>query len=129
MCMLLTPSPPPGRPPRCEQRGATVIYATHIFDGLESWPSHVAYVARGHMRSLLPAAEVPELAQGKLLNLVYSLLSEEADAVLAARGGPRSAEWDPSREGQVDSFSYVFNNGWVPGTLGTSLSTNAVMRM
>jgi hypothetical protein len=28
------------------------------------------------------------------------------------------------------AFSYVFNNGWVPGTLGTSLAhgTNAVMR-
>jgi CCR4-NOT complex subunit CAF16 len=31
----------------CEQRGATIIYATHIFDGLEFWPTHVAYVARG----------------------------------------------------------------------------------
>ena len=25
----------------CEERGATIIYATHIFDGLESWPSHI----------------------------------------------------------------------------------------
>lgn len=25
----------------CEERGATVIYATHIFDGLEDWPSHM----------------------------------------------------------------------------------------
>ena len=33
----------------CKQRGATVIYATHIFDGLEFWPSHVAYVARGQV--------------------------------------------------------------------------------
>lgn len=24
-----------------EQRGATVIYATHILDGLEAWASHV----------------------------------------------------------------------------------------
>ena len=112
----------------CEQRGATVIYATHIFDGLEFWPSHVAYVARGKMQMLKEAADVPELAQGRLLEMVYDLLSKEADAVLKARG-PRPVEWDPSREGQVDTFSYVFNNGWVPGTLGTSLSTNAVMRM
>lgn len=33
----------------CEQRGATVLYATHIFDGLEFWPSHVAYLARGQV--------------------------------------------------------------------------------
>lgn len=25
----------------CEERGATIIYATHIFDGLENWPSHI----------------------------------------------------------------------------------------
>lgn len=25
----------------CEERGATIIYATHIFDGLEDWPSHI----------------------------------------------------------------------------------------
>ena len=25
----------------CEERGATIVYATHIFDGLEEWPSHI----------------------------------------------------------------------------------------
>ena len=25
----------------CKDRGATIIYATHIFDGLETWPSHI----------------------------------------------------------------------------------------
>lgn len=25
----------------CRERGATIIYATHIFDGLENWPSHI----------------------------------------------------------------------------------------
>lgn len=76
---------------------------------------------------LSQAKDIPELAQGRLLELVYDVLSKEHDYVLKMRG-PRSTEWDSSREGQVDQFSYVFNNGWVPGTLGTSLSTNAVMR-
>ena len=31
----------------CATRGATIIYATHIFDGLEFWPSHLAYLAQG----------------------------------------------------------------------------------
>lgn len=50
---------------------------------------------------------------------------------MAAAGFKRPLEYDPSREGVVDaSFSYAFNNGWVPGTLATSLanSSNAVMR-
>jgi hypothetical protein len=25
----------------CEERGATIIYATHIFDGLDDWPTHL----------------------------------------------------------------------------------------
>jgi CCR4-NOT complex subunit CAF16 len=25
----------------CEERGATIIYATHIFDGLDKWATHI----------------------------------------------------------------------------------------
>ena len=27
-----------------ETRGATIVYATHIFDGLDDWPSHIHYL-------------------------------------------------------------------------------------
>jgi len=27
-----------------ETRGATIVYATHIFDGLDDWPSHIHYI-------------------------------------------------------------------------------------
>lgn len=27
-----------------ETRGATILYATHIFDGLDDWPTHVHYL-------------------------------------------------------------------------------------
>jgi CCR4-NOT complex subunit CAF16 len=33
----------------CAERGATIIYATHIFDGLEKWVTHLAYVADGKL--------------------------------------------------------------------------------
>jgi len=33
----------------CEQRGATIIYATHIFDGLEQWITHIAYMEDGKL--------------------------------------------------------------------------------
>lgn len=32
----------------CEERGATIVYATHIFDGLEDWVTHLAYMENGH---------------------------------------------------------------------------------
>jgi len=32
-----------------ETRGATIIYATHIFDGLDDWPTHLHYLCnKGH---------------------------------------------------------------------------------
>jgi len=35
-----------------ELRGATIVYATHIFDGLDTWPSHVAYMYGGEIKEL-----------------------------------------------------------------------------
>jgi len=51
----------------CEERGATIVYATHIFDGLERWITHVAYAAHGKLKRAGPAQEVlPEqVLQGK----------------------------------------------------------------
>ncbi|KXS19176.1 P-loop containing nucleoside triphosphate hydrolase protein [Gonapodya prolifera JEL478] len=46
-----------------ERRGATILYATHIYDGLGEWPTHVAHMAFGsiaHLRSLTPGG-FPEL--------------------------------------------------------------------
>lgn len=31
----------------CDLRKATIVYATHIFDGLESWVTHLAYMENG----------------------------------------------------------------------------------
>ena len=31
------------------QRGVTIIYATHIFDGMQAWATHVAHMASGKM--------------------------------------------------------------------------------
>jgi CCR4-NOT complex subunit CAF16 len=34
----------------CKERGATVIYATHIFDGMEAWMTHIAFASNGELR-------------------------------------------------------------------------------
>lgn len=74
------------------------------------------------------AKNVPELSEGRLLDLVYRLLSEDREKQIKLNG-PKSLVWDPARENVVDAgFSYAFNNGWTPGTMNSSLSTNAVMR-
>ena len=43
----------------CETRGAVVVYATHIFDGLQGWATHLAHVSKG---KLLRGGAVSEVA-------------------------------------------------------------------
>lgn len=33
----------------CEERGACIVYATHIFDGLAPWITHIAYMEDGKL--------------------------------------------------------------------------------
>jgi CCR4-NOT complex subunit CAF16 len=67
-----------------ESRGLTILYATHIFDGLESWASHLAHVAHGRLRHMAPLGGIPELvalqtahAPAPLLCLVEGWLREK----------------------------------------------------
>ena len=42
----------------CKDVGATIVYATHIFDGLEAWPTHLMYLADGKLQvNALPASQ------------------------------------------------------------------------
>ena len=46
------------------------VQATHIFDGLEQWPTHLMYLSRGRLQLFKEAHEIPELAEDRLLELV-----------------------------------------------------------
>jgi CCR4-NOT complex subunit CAF16 len=99
------------------RRGATVVYATHIFDGLEGWVTHVAYMEDGRLdrwgtrEEVLGAelgliggnteqqeaavaagagAEAPPKQKKKLLHVVEAWLRRERDARYAAKGAPRA---------------------------------------
>merc|ERR1719174_173254 len=48
----------------CETRGATVIYSTHIFDGLDDWPTYMLHLKHGTVEYVGPAANAP--SRGKL---------------------------------------------------------------
>ena len=51
-----------------ETRNSTILYATHIFDGLSAWPSHLAHMHDGTLRHFVgPISEgFPELEAMKL---------------------------------------------------------------
>lgn len=101
-------------------KGATIIYTTHIFDGLESWPTHIAYISHGRLQTFRKAEDIPELQQGRLLELVEGWLRKDLEEDLATL----------SKDGTKKKFEYIRNNGWVPGRLTSSLagSSNTVMR-
>lgn len=64
----------------CSQRGATIIYATHIFDGMEDWISHIAYLESGKIMTGGPKSCLPTLsANNKLLHVVEAWLRTERD--------------------------------------------------
>jgi CCR4-NOT complex subunit CAF16 len=44
-----------------ETRGATILYATHIFDGLDEWATHLCYMERGRVRLMDELAQIQEL--------------------------------------------------------------------
>eukprot|EP00879_Flechtneria_rotunda_P021979 GHRR01023179.1.p1 GENE.GHRR01023179.1~~GHRR01023179.1.p1 ORF type:complete len:187 (+),score=75.51 GHRR01023179.1:1094-1654(+) len=62
----------------CEQRDATIIYATHIFDGLEDWITHIAYLEDGRLMQGGPRSLLPQLGKGqKLLHIIEEWLRKE----------------------------------------------------
>lgn len=46
-----------------EQRGATLLYATHILDGLETWATHLAWIDRGAIRLYEPIDGIEALRE------------------------------------------------------------------
>jgi CCR4-NOT complex subunit CAF16 len=43
------------------ERGATILYATHILDALEEWATHVIYLHHGKLVRFVALADLPEL--------------------------------------------------------------------
>ncbi|KAI9154059.1 hypothetical protein LWI28_020414 [Acer negundo] len=129
----------------CDERGATIIYATHIFDGLEDWPSHIVYVARGTLQLALPMDKVREISKLSLMRTVESWLRKERDKERKMRK-ERKANGLSEFGKQVDGSRVIgdparaavraMNNGWAAGRLHStiageenfSLSSNRVLR-
>ena len=68
----------------CEERQCIIVYATHIFDGLADWMTHLALVANGSLVKAGPVADFPEL-QGdrKVLPVATKWLRAERERARA----------------------------------------------
>ncbi len=69
-----------------EQHGATIVYASHILDRLESWATHVAYMSRGRVELVAESAQLSGLnqlieagASSPMAQLIESWLERDAE--------------------------------------------------
>uniref|UniRef100_A0A2N9FRF0 ABC transporter domain-containing protein n=2 Tax=Fagus sylvatica TaxID=28930 RepID=A0A2N9FRF0_FAGSY len=111
----------------CDERGATIIYATHIFDGLEDWPSHIVYVAHGKLQLAMPMDKVKEISKLSLMRTVESWLRKEQDEVRKRRKERKALglpEFDKQIEGSRVTGDPVraLNNGWAAGRLNSTIA-------
>merc|ERR1719484_283551 len=65
-----------------EERGVTVIYSTHIFDGVDDWPTHILSLKHGALHYCGPLADAPKSAAAS------SLLASES--LFGGGGGSRA---------------------------------------
>ena len=73
-----------------EQRGVTVVYSTHIFDGVDDWPTHILSIKRGALHYCGPLADAPKSAAaatagGKLSGSLYQMVRGWLDDERAER--------------------------------------------
>ncbi|KAJ4868595.1 hypothetical protein Rs2_49854 [Raphanus sativus] len=81
----------------CDQRGATIVYATHIFDGLETWATHLAYIQNGELNRSSKMADINEMKTSpNLLSVVESWLRSETKLVKKKKKKEPVAAWKPS---------------------------------
>jgi len=57
------------------QRGGTILYATHIFDGLEDWATHIARLSDGEL-TLYSPSDVIKPRPNTLISPLYITIVE-----------------------------------------------------
>lgn len=100
-----------------ETEGVTIIYATHIFDGLDDWPTHLGYIADGCLVKFGEVGSFSDLQERRaggtvapLLRTIESWLRTDRDAKKAA-GGKVTEEPQYAR----DELRGVEGNGYLSG--------------
>jgi len=98
-----------------EERGATILYATHIFDGLDDWPTHLHYLCnKGHTgwQGKIGDLELYQQLRAKgepspLLRIAESWLRAE----LAESGATIEAASGPAAQNEKDPLMQPFVAG------------------
>lgn len=109
------------------QRGVTVVYCTHIFDGLDAWPDHVLYLWKGKVRKFGTYEQLKENGDlsarnemgSVLLNSVAKWITEDRASQPALTDEEKAA-----RDARLASQAIRPDGsagGYAPGRLGSAL--------
>ena len=106
-----------------DTRKATILYATHIFDGLGEWPTHIAHMYHGLISPLIDVNHFPELDEAiqtnrlhnsPLLLVVEKWLRQDAQAKKTLRKneqGQVMTRWDILSE-NMKEYGDKYYNYW-----------------
>lgn len=97
-------------------QGQTVLYATHIFDGLGDWPTHLAHIRDGEIigtyeyeELLKQSSHIDTRFNSVLLSIVEKWLREDFNKV--KRKGKKKTVWDRLSE-DVKQYGDKYYNYW-----------------
>lgn len=100
-----------------EECGTTIIYATHIFDGLDDWATHLGYIADNTMKTFGHLDDFEDLAVMKrespvapLFRTIAFWLRRDRDAKRAR--GEKTTE---TAANTTDELRGAVGNGYLPG--------------
>ncbi|CAM9524766.1 unnamed protein product [Ectocarpus sp. 12 AP-2014] len=112
------------------ERGATIIYATHIFDGLDEWPTHLTYLTRdgstgwqGRLEDLELNRQMKERGETcTLLKVAVHWLRGEQEeyrkeTLERRRQVEESGGSDAIRNRNPNLKAYVAGGGFAPGRM------------
>uniref|UniRef100_A0A7S2RQ72 ABC transporter domain-containing protein n=1 Tax=Mucochytrium quahogii TaxID=96639 RepID=A0A7S2RQ72_9STRA len=98
---------------QCQQRGATIIYATHIIDGLDElqWPTDLLFLEAGRM---VKFTKYQAIKPESLYQHIQAFLTE----MKAQRPKPT-----PKKKTNADQFKGFAHNGFKPGRMNGFLGS------
>jgi CCR4-NOT complex subunit CAF16 len=102
--------------------GVTIIYATHIFDGLDDWPTHLGFISDGKLAKFGHVDTYEDFQQKRKNNVVAPLLRTVEMWLRFHREERRVkglAMLEPAGGVAVDELRGAGGNGYLSGRIGS----------
>jgi CCR4-NOT complex subunit CAF16 len=108
-----------------ETRGATILYATHIFDGLDDWPTHLHYLCnkgctgwQGKVEELQLYKDLRAVGEpSPLLRIAEQWLRKELDEKKLTDEKEKAAGPAAMNEADPNQLSFVSGGGFSAGRM------------